>query len=648
MSASLPDRPNLDQLRRQAKELRAAARVGDPLAAERIARRLSPRPADSVTLAAAQLVIAREHGFTSWPKLKAAVDAAEAGSRRNLQAFLLASVENQTRLAARLLAADPSIGRADIFTAAVLGDADRIAELLARDPARASAVDEARGWPPLLHVCYTMWHRVDPGRIPGTVAAARLLLDAGASPGTNNGGRPNQSYRSALHGSVSTNKPGITRLLLERGADPNDRVSLNDAVGLTDHECLRLLVGHGATLAGTWALEEAVGTDAEAVRLLLDAAGRTESDRQVADRANHVLPDAAQHGSAAVVGTLLAYGADPNSATDEGSPLRRAVRAGHADVADVLVEQGAVDDVGVIDRFLGACARGGRSDAEQLLAEHPGLLGELSEADRAVIVEAAARPGTAPVSLMLDLGFPLQTRNDLGETALHSAAYAGRAETVRLLLDRGAETDARDARFDSTPLAFATVGSGENPEPDGDWATTVRILLDAGAARDGVWLTGEKAPSEQVAEILSGYGVVEDEDPAEDRPEESGEPASPGAGLLGDMAEHLRAAYDSADLELFASLLHPEVRWGGGPEGCTDRAQVLAWYGDQLDRGVRGQVIDAEVRGGAVVIGLALRRPADSARPAPADLLYQVLRVREGLVVGISGHPDLAGARAAT
>ena len=83
MSTSLPERPDLDQLRRQAKELRDAARRGDPDAVERFARHHPSAPQGVVTLAAAQLVIARELGFASWPQLKAAVDAhATAPERR--------------------------------------------------------------------------------------------------------------------------------------------------------------------------------------------------------------------------------------------------------------------------------------------------------------------------------------------------------------------------------------------------------------------------------------------------------------------------------------------------------------------------------------------------------------------------------------
>jgi hypothetical protein len=66
--SGLPDPPDLDQLRRQARELLRAAVDGDPQAADRL-RAVSPR----VTLSAAQLALAREYGFRSWAALKADV-----------------------------------------------------------------------------------------------------------------------------------------------------------------------------------------------------------------------------------------------------------------------------------------------------------------------------------------------------------------------------------------------------------------------------------------------------------------------------------------------------------------------------------------------------------------------------------------------
>ena len=66
--SELPDRPDLDQLRRQARELLRAAADGEPRAITRL-RAVSGR----VTLSAAQLAIAREHGCPSWPALGAEV-----------------------------------------------------------------------------------------------------------------------------------------------------------------------------------------------------------------------------------------------------------------------------------------------------------------------------------------------------------------------------------------------------------------------------------------------------------------------------------------------------------------------------------------------------------------------------------------------
>ena len=78
---------------------------------------------------------------------------------------------------------------------------------------------------------------------------------------------------------------------------------------------------------------------------------------------------------------------------------------------------------------------------------------------------------------------------------------SGNAEVVRLLLQAGADVDARDARFDATPLAFATVGSGEQAGKPGGWIEMVRVLIEAGASGQDVWISG-KPPSEEVARLL--------------------------------------------------------------------------------------------------------------------------------------------------
>ena len=65
----LPFPPDLDQLRRQARELLRAAAQGEPDALARL-----HAVSDRVVLSAAQLAVAREYGFRSWPALKAAVE----------------------------------------------------------------------------------------------------------------------------------------------------------------------------------------------------------------------------------------------------------------------------------------------------------------------------------------------------------------------------------------------------------------------------------------------------------------------------------------------------------------------------------------------------------------------------------------------
>ena len=77
----LPERADIDQLRRQARELLRAAVAGEPEALARL-RAVSERP----TLAAAQLAIAREHGFRSWPALRSEVESRRQSAGWDLRA----------------------------------------------------------------------------------------------------------------------------------------------------------------------------------------------------------------------------------------------------------------------------------------------------------------------------------------------------------------------------------------------------------------------------------------------------------------------------------------------------------------------------------------------------------------------------------
>jgi ankyrin repeat protein len=626
---------NLDQLRRQAKELRDAARRGEPDALQRITAAASDF-SEPVALSLAQLVIARENGYASWPALKAAADTSGA----DLDRFLDLSLNGPVDPASAMLRDHPRLAD-NQYAAAVLGEPERAA-------AHPGDVD-ARGWSPLLYACYSRWHTFDPSRTVGLTTTVARLLDAGANPNSHNGRLPGQGYQSALHGAVVTDKPEVVELLLARGALVDDRSSLPGAAELRHHQCLKLLLQHGATVQRTWALGAAVfARDEWAVRQLLTAVSRAGAD--AAHEASGQLEDAAHDGATAVVEALLEFGADP---TGRPELVREAVRAGANDAAALLEKLASADAVTPIDRLVGACMRGNRDEAARLTDEAGDLTENLSEEDAALLVQAAGRAPTVSIELLLNAGWPVNSRDDLGETALHNAAYQGSVATVRLLLDRGAAIDARDERFDSTPLTFATVGSRErqnDADTTGDWIATVRALIDAGATRDGVWLVGDKAPSDEIAELLASYGVeperVEESTAAATKDPRGGLEVT--AGGLEEIADLLRLAFETTDMDLFGSLLAPDVRWGGGPLGCNSREQVIAQYRQSTDLGFIGTVAKAEAHGDdTLIIELQYAGAAEGMPTGPVGTRAQALRIVDDLIVSIEGYPDLDSARRA-
>lgn len=110
-------------------------------------------------------------------------------------------------------------------------------------------------------------------------------------------------------------------------------------------------------------------------------------------------------------------------------------------------------------------------------------------------------------------GFPVAGKSEPnGGTPLHVAAWAGSTTAVEQLLAAGAPIDARDSTWDSPPLVWALIGSGERraPNPTPDWVQTVRILLDAGAPTGQLKLDPDDAiqPSPDVVELLRARGII--------------------------------------------------------------------------------------------------------------------------------------------
>ncbi len=503
--ATLPPRPSLDHLRRQARDLLRAARAGDAAAAGRL-RAVSGRP----TLAAAQLAVAREYGFASWARLTTEVQARTTDLARQAEAFCEASIRDGTGRAARMLAATPEIADFDFVTAVILGDASRVRREIDRHPHLVTR--PVRGWTPLYLACASRWHRFDPARADGLLAVARLLVEAGADPVARTGGPGSWTpLRCAVTGAAN---PPITRLLLEHGAVPDDHDLYLAGFGDDDHQCLRLpLDAANVPEIARTALSAPISTnDAEGARLLL-AAG-ADPRRYVGDDGGPVVYEAIVFGCGAeLVEELLAHGAEPDAPGPDGrSPYRLATDRGQTDLAALLQRYGAADDATDVDLLLSACLRADRADVHRLITRHPGLTERLTGAQRAAAIAQAAEAGrTAAVRLMLDLGFPADARGDDGGTALHAAAYSGSASVVTLLIGHGADIEARDLTWDSTPLDWAAVGSGEQPgsNPSPDWPATVRALIEAGASTHGISLSPDdpKLPSADVAELLWEHGV---------------------------------------------------------------------------------------------------------------------------------------------
>ncbi len=91
----LPVRPNIDQLRNQAKDLLKAVRNYDPAAIAEF-RELHPKPDSHIAakLADAQLVIARSYGLPSWPRLVTAARMTDAIWRGDIEGVRAIIIDN--------------------------------------------------------------------------------------------------------------------------------------------------------------------------------------------------------------------------------------------------------------------------------------------------------------------------------------------------------------------------------------------------------------------------------------------------------------------------------------------------------------------------------------------------------------------------
>ena len=144
-----------------------------------------------------------------------------------------------------ILAAHPEVNGSNIHVAAILADDAGLRRFLALDPGAASARGGPYGWDPLTHLCFSRYLRLAPTRSEGFLRAAAALLDAGASANTgfHSTDHDPPEFESAIYGTAGVaHHPELTRLLLARGADPNDGETPYHAPETLDDRALHVLV----------------------------------------------------------------------------------------------------------------------------------------------------------------------------------------------------------------------------------------------------------------------------------------------------------------------------------------------------------------------------------------------------------------------
>lgn len=510
---SLPARPSLEQLKKQAKELLRAYRAQNPESLIRIrsvlpsAGTVSEKP---FALHDAQFVVAREYGFGSWNQLVDHVESLTLKFDDAVKEFLICSGEGgRIDRARKLLERHPAIARANFYTACVLGDLAAVKEKLAADPTLAVRKGGPNHWEPILYVCFSKFHREDVERAVGMQGIARVLLQNGASPNTGYAWPPEPKHKLSVlwAAAAEARHPALVKILLEAGANPNDGESVYHAAELFEEESLALLLNYGAKLnsandvwnntplcfiLGISSAYSTAPTIRQGVRWLLQhGADPNILCGQEKETALHV---AARHWDRPILELLLRYGADPTTRRKDGrTPHTIAALSGNEEGAACLLEQGATDELSAHDRFIAGCTAGNHAIVHEMLKVNPSLSQSLAAEENQLLHEQATLNKVEALRVMLASGFDVAALDSHGATALHFAALYGWPDATRILINAGSPLEVRDGLHQATPFGWASWGEENNRNPYGDYAAVAQVLLDAGAdvpwpkEEDGKW-----------------------------------------------------------------------------------------------------------------------------------------------------------------
>jgi ankyrin repeat protein len=416
-----------------------------------------------------------------------------------------------------LLAQHPAIARDSFPTAIVCGDLAEVRRILRERPEAAkekgSRAGDDRGragefedifrdagplnWEPLLYLCFTRLPL--PAANDNAVAIATLLLDHGANP--NAYFMAGNSLYTPLVGVIGEGEESrpphprrneLVRLLLDRGANPYDGQVIYNTHFKGEVQ---------------WFLEMAY---ANAVKT-----GRT-SDWEKPDwpmfdmggygcGARFLLGGAVDRNDLQLARWMLEHGANPNappppkrnahtadaSGRLSGTLYEEALRKGSREMADLLASFGATRSVVAIEgeeAFAAACLRLDPAEARTLLDGHP----EYLSSPRAMTI-AIMRDRADVVELLLDLGMSPDIEDPQGgkQRPLHLAAYNGALRVAELLIERGAQIDPREARYESTPLWGAV------------WDQQQRMIDFLSPLSSDVWALGFIGNVERLRRVLA-------------------------------------------------------------------------------------------------------------------------------------------------
>ncbi|MFL5634433.1 MAG: ankyrin repeat domain-containing protein [Gemmatimonadaceae bacterium] len=497
---SLPPRADLAQQKKQAKELLRSFDSGDPESRARIRAVLPDK--QKISLADAQLVLAREYGFTSWAELKRHIESRTEETIPPLERMHHAFARRDANTVRMLFQAHPEMRKHindPLFPfdspaiVACANDAAMVDVLLefGADPNRRSD-----WWAGGFHALYSATGAaadklIAAGAVPDACAAAHLdrrdllasMISADPARVHERGG----DGQTPLHFATSR---AVVDMLLAAGADIDARDvdhhstpaewMLHQKRGAGRFDLARYLVERGASadifLAAALGLSDRVRTMLEANPKLLDLRiGQGEYGEK---------PPSSYHIYFWTIG-------------DSCSPLDVAAQFEQHDTLRTMLEFASP-----LHRLLAACRSGDEAEARLVLRAHPGIIESMTPNDHRAISDAAWNGDARAVALMSEIGFDPRTPGQDSGTALHCAAWQGSADTVAVLLrrpDAHALVSITDAHYGATPLGWCCHGSRFG-NTSHDHAGVARLLLEAGAT-PGPNL--EASPS--VQEVLGAF-----------------------------------------------------------------------------------------------------------------------------------------------